>query len=197
MNNQDIEDILVACQKVLPFVCKRWNEEILPKFEDYLGVSYREHFSGVGTQEITKQLTSRLDRIYIEEMRKVIEELEITEEKKKDYTFRKRLSLESKNTLSTSNSWTGNGYPKCNWHILFKYDLNKDGIIKRYLACLAPLQDIMSGWTTKTQKSNFVSLRFYNEDYDKILMIAGDWRKTTTKNSLYLAPIFVDYVSPT
>ena len=53
----------------------------------------------------------------------------ITEEKKKDYTFRKRLSLESKNTLSTSNSWTGNGYPKCNWHILFKYDFNKDGII--------------------------------------------------------------------
>ena len=75
--------------------------------------------------------------------------------------------------------------------------MNKDGIIERYLACLAPLQDIMSGWTTKTQKSNFVSLRFYNEDYDKILMIAGDWRKTTTKNSLYLAPIFVDYVSPT
>ena len=45
MNNQDIEDILVASQKVLPFVCKRWNEEILPKFEEYPGVSYREHFS--------------------------------------------------------------------------------------------------------------------------------------------------------
>jgi hypothetical protein len=103
-----------------------------------------------------------------------------------DYNF-EGLAIEGKITLSTSNSWTGNGYKKTNWHLLVKLNLNEDGIVVSSFCALVPIDECVSKWTVPTLDSNFSSLKFDNIDSDKIVIIKGKLEEKTR----LLAPILL------
>ena len=109
-------------------------------------------------------------------MSQKIDNFVIDEGKGRDYRW-DDIPLENKLTLSVGNSWTGNGYKKTDYHILSKFELDTSGRIISYFSCLVNLKECSSSWS-KPHKSNFSTLVFLNEDFDKIIQIYGVPKKS-------------------
>ena len=126
-----------------------------------------------------------IDEIIAEKIQEKVSNLTITEGKGFDYTLNDT-EIEWKNSLSNSDSWTGNGYRKTNWHVLCKFIPNEDGVIESYFACIIPYDVIKSNWS-ETGNSNFSSLKLLKDDNFNIIKVAG----TLTSAKKYLKPQFV------
>lgn len=165
-------------------IITQYNKHIEEKFEDFFFMTYSEYFKDAKTQEITKIISPVFNLILC----KVLNPngFNRCETDGVDYNF-EGLAIEGKITLSTNNSWTGNGYKKTNWHLLVKLNLNKDGIVVSSFCALVPIDECVSKWTVPTLDSNFSSLKFDNIDSDKIVIINGKLEKKTK----LLAPILL------
>jgi hypothetical protein len=165
-------------------IINQYNKHIEEKFKNFFLMSYSEYFKGVKTQEITKIISPVFNSILCKVLKS--SGFNRCETDGADYNF-EGLVIEGKITLSTSNSWTGNGYKKTNWHLLIKLNLNEDGIVISSFCALVPIDECISKWTIPTPNSNFSSLKFDNIDCSKIIIIKG---KIEKKNKL-LAPILL------
>ena len=184
--NKDIELLTKTLQEVMPRVCDEWNTVSLSVMETlHRGKSFREIFKNRQTQEKTKEVSSIIDDIITEFTQEKIKAFTITEGKGFDYTLNET-KIEWKNSLSESNSWTGNGYRKTNWHVLCKYIMNEDGIIEKYFACIVPYDMVESNWSG-TGNSNFSSLKLLKSDLDNIIEVSGNFKQSVK----YLQPQYV------
>ena len=184
--NKDIELLAKTLQEVMPRVCKEWNADNLGRFiHAHRDKPFKEIFKDRQTQEKTKEVSSYITDIVEEFVQEEIEAFEITEEKGFDYTLNDT-RIEWKNSLSESNSWTGNGYKKTNWHVLCKFIMNEDGIIEKYFACIVPYDMVESNWSG-TGNSNFSSLKLLNTDLDNIIELSGNFKQSVK----YLKPQYV------
>ena len=184
--NQDIELLAKTLQEVMPEVCKEWNNDNLGRFlYAYRNKPFKEIFKNRQTQEKTKAISPIIDEIVAEFIQEKIEAFTITEGKGFDYTLN-NTEIEWKNSLSDSNSWTGNGYRKTNWHFLCKFIPNEDGKIEKYFACVVPYDMLESNWSD-TGNSNFSSLTLQNVDMHKVMQIAGHFKSAKK----YLKPNYV------
>lgn len=170
---------------------KIWPDLII-RFQNHINNiwpgSYFETFSdwrlGRETQEITKVISPLFNSWLKKELKKI--GFELKEGKGMDY-FWNGIDLEGKLSLSNSNAWTGNGFPKTNWHLLIKINFNNNGLIDGSFVCLAPINDCESCWTDSGKKDNFSTLQLRTVDYEKIILIVGTFKK----NRVYLKPILV------
>ena len=175
--NKDIELLAKTLQEVMPRVCKEWNDDNLGRFiYAYRNKPFKEIFKNRQTQEKTKAVSGMIDEIIAEFIQKKIEAFTITEGKGFDYTLNKT-KIEWKNSLSESNSWTGNGYRKTNWHVLCKFIPNEDGVIKKYFACIVPYDMVESNWSA-TGKSNFSELKLLKTDLNQVIEVSGSLKPT-------------------
>ena len=165
-------------------IINQYNKHIEEKFENFFLMSYSEYFKGTKTQEITKIISPVFNSILCKVLKP--SGFNRCETDGADYTF-ENMVIEGKNSLSTNNSWTGNGYKKTNWHLLVKLNLNEDGIIISSFCALVPIDECISKWTVPTLESNFSSLKFDNIDCSKIIIIKGKIEKKTK----LLAPILL------
>lgn len=157
-------------------IINQYNKHIEEKFEYFFLMSYSEYFRSAKTQEITKIISPVFNSILIKVLKP--SGFDRCETDGADYNFQ-GLSIEGKITLSTNNSWTGNGYKKTNWHLLIKLNLNENGIIVSSFCALVPIDECVSKWTLPTLDSNFSSLKFDNIDCSKILIIKGRLEEKT------------------
>jgi len=172
MHNPDIELLAQVLKGVMPRVCKEWNDDNLGRFiHAHRNKPFREIFKNRQTQEKTKEVSSYIDDIVAEFIQEKLPAFEITEGKGKDYTINSTW-VEWKNSLSESNSWTGNGYKKTNWHVLCKFIMNEDGIIEKYFACIVPYDMVESKWSP-TGNSNFSELKLLKTDLDQVIEVTG------------------------
>jgi hypothetical protein len=176
MNIESIKNLTEIIKNNWEEIITQYNKHIEEKFEDFFLMTYSEYFKGAKTQEITKIISPVFNSI----LSKVLKPSGFNrcETDGVDYNF-EGVAIEGKITLSTSNSWTGNGYKKTNWHLLVKLNLNEDGIVISSFCALAPIDECNSKWTTPTLDSNFSSLKFDNIDYDKIVIIKGKLEEKT------------------
>ena len=184
--NKDIELLAKTLQEVMPRVCKEWNDDNLGRFlYAYRNKPFRKIFHNRQTQEKTKTISPIIDEIVAEFIQEKIETFTITEGKGFDYTLN-NTEIEWKNSLSDSDSWTGNGYKKTNWHVLCKFVMNEDGVIEKYFACIVPYDVVESNWSD-TGNSNFSSLQLLKSDLDNIIEVSGTFRQARK----YLKPQYV------
>jgi hypothetical protein len=170
-----MEELIKAIYVSIPKVVKEWNAKKLLEFENLYEQTFKEYFNDKQTQEKTKIISPIIDAIFARIMCEQINGFVIDAGRGKDYNWN-GIPLESKLTLSSGNSWTGNGYKKTDYHILSKFDFNEYGLIISYFSCLVNLNDCLSKWS-KPHMSNFSTLKFINEDIDKIILIYGDKEK--------------------
>ena len=183
--NKDIQLVADALQEQLPFIVEEWNTVSLPLMEKLYRKSFKDIFKNRQTQEKTKAISPIIDEIIAEKIQEKVSNFTITEGKGFDYTLNET-EIEWKNSLSDSDSWTGNGYRKTNWHVLCKFIPNEDGVIESYFACIIPYDMIESNWS-ETGNSNFSSLKLLKDDNLNIIKVAG----TLTSAKKYLKPQFV------
>ena len=136
----------------------------------------------------TEEITKVLSPMFTEYLEQILNKIgfKVSEGKGFDYIW-ENILLEGKLSLSKSNSWTGNGFPKANWHLLVKISFNEQGKIDGSFVCLVPLNECKSSWTKSGEKDNFSTLKLRTEDLNKIISIVG----TLKQNPVYLKPIFV------
>jgi hypothetical protein len=160
-----------------------FNKHIDEKFEEFFFMSYSEYFKNNKTQEITKIISPVFNAILCKNLKPF--GFNKCESDGSDYTF-ENILIEGKITLSKDNSWTGNGYKKTNWHLLVKLELDEYGMIRYSFCALVPLDECVSNWTKPTLGSNFSSLKFENQDYQKINIINGMIERKTSLLSIIL-----------
>jgi hypothetical protein len=95
--------------------------------------------------------------------------------------------IEDKNAFNgTGQSWTGNGFGKCNWHLLKRFEVDPvTGKIVRCFAMLVDLSKTQGAWGQKTvngKTAQRVGLKFLVGDIDNIIVIHG----TVVKKKKYL-----------
>lgn len=168
-----MEDLIKAIKTSIPIVIEEWNSKKVGQFEKLFEHRFNEYFENKETQEKTKIISPIIDTIFARIMSQQLDNFIIDEGKGRDYRWND-IPLESKLTLSLNNSWTGNGYEKTNYHILSKFELGDDGQIISYFSCLVNLSECLSSWTKPDTKSNFSTLKFVKEDYEKIIPIHGE-----------------------
>ena len=171
-----MEKLIQAIKDSIPLVIEEWNNKKINHFEILFEHSFEDYFCERETQEKTKIISPIIDTIFARIMSQQIDNFVIDEGKGRDYRWY-NIPLENKLTLSTGNSWTGNGYEKTDYHILSKFELNKSGKIISYFSCLVNLKECSSFWS-KPHKSNFSTLKFLNDDFDKIIPIHGNIKKS-------------------
>jgi hypothetical protein len=154
------------------------------KWLHYWEQTFEEWVKDKKTEEITKQL-SPLFNLYLKKNLKKIG-FQVKEGVGQDYVW-EGIPIEGKLTLSKKNGWTGNGFPKTNWHLLVKIQFDENGQISGSLVCLVPLNECKSSWSKTSDTNNFSSLKLFSEDYEKIIMVVGNFKKNPT----YLDPILV------
>ena len=182
---KDLQDVAPALREQLPSICNEWNTVSLPLMETLYRKSFKKIFENRQTQEKTKAISPIIDEIIAEKIQEKVSNFTITEGKGFDYTLNDT-EIEWKNSLSDSDSWTGNGYRKTNWHVLCKFIPNEDGVIESYFACIIPYDMLESNWS-ETGNSNFSSLKLLKDDNLKIIKVAG----TLSSAKKYLKPQFV------
>ena len=173
---ESIKNLIEILKNNWEEIITQFNKHIDEKFKDFFFMTYSEYFKGSKTQEITKIISPVFNLILCRVL--IPSGFNRCETDGVDYNF-EGIAIEGKITLSTSNSWTGNGYKKTNWHLLVKLNLNEDGIIVSSFCALVPIDECVSKWTVPTLDTNFSSLKFNNIDSDKIIIIKGKFEKKT------------------
>jgi hypothetical protein len=164
-------------------ITQEFNKHINEKFEDFFLMPYSEYFRNNKTQEITKIISPVFNSILCKNLKSF--GFIKSETNGSDYIF-ENISIEGKITLSKDNSWTGNGYKKTNWHLLIKLELDEHGLIFNSFCALVPLDECISNWTKPSLGSNFSSLKFENQDFEKINVINGNVETKTSYLSINL-----------
>jgi len=173
---EEIKNLAKIIKNNWDTIIGEYNKHIEEKFEDFFFMSYSEYFKDSQTQEITKIISPVFNAILCKTLKSF--GFNRCETDGADYIF-EGVSIEGKITLSTSNSWTGNGYKKTNWHLLVKLNLDDNGLVKSSFCALIPLDECVSNWSQPELKSNFSSLKFENSDYDRVILIKGEIKKKT------------------
>lgn len=171
-----MEKLVKAIEISIPLVVKEWNTNKIHQFETLVEQPFSKYFLNRETQEKTKMVSPIIDIIFKRMMSQQIDDFSIDEGKGRDFQWN-GIPLENKLTLSTGNSWTGNGYKKTDFHILSKFELDQNGLIVSYFSCLVNLANCLSDWT-KPKNSNFSTLKFLNVDLEKITIIHGNMTKS-------------------
>lgn len=184
MTKSDMTQLIEAINKAIPVVVSEWNTKKIFQFETLVEQSFASYFANRETQEKTKMVSPIIDTIFARVMSELCDDFKIDEGKGRDYEWN-GIPLENKLTLSTGNAWTGNGYKKTDFHILSKFELDENGFIVSYFSCLVNLTECQSAWS-KPKNSNFSTLKFLNEDYEKISVIHGNMTKARGARSKYL-----------
>jgi gliding-associated putative ABC transporter substrate-binding component GldG len=125
MNLESIKNLTEIIKNNWEEIITQYNKHIEEKFEDFFLMTYYEYFKGSKTQEITKIISPVFNSILSNVLKP--SGFNRCETDGVDYNF-EGVAIEGKITLSTSNSWTGNGYKKTNWHLLVKLNLNEDSL---------------------------------------------------------------------
>ena len=171
-----------AIELVLPELIIEWNNVKLKQLEMIYEQPFEQLFEGRQTQEKTKIVSPMLDVIFARKMKELLPTFVPDEGKKRDFTF-SDIPLELKiNFTPDSDGWTGNGYAKTPWHMLFKFRVNNVVRITGYFAMLVNLDNCKSEWSDPGSKSNFSNLKFLSEDVSNLNIIVGSYR-TKQKNS--------------
>lgn len=169
---------------IWPKLIKGFEEHINKIWES----TYFETFSEWKKSQDTQTVTQTLSGIFNAYLKKELKNIgfHVKAGKRMDYLW-DDIEIEGKLSCSVSESWTGNGFPKTNWHLLIKLSFNSDGLLNGSFVCLVPLNECLSSWTKSGEKDNFSSLKLRKEDLEKIFLIWGQFKKNPT----YLKPIFV------
>lgn len=171
-----ISAILSALATILPSVIHEFNTVRLPALEIAWGRSFKEEWATEDpkhrTQEITKVLTRILNNVLYKMLAAHFPTFKEYGTVGSDFTI-DSIPFEDKNSFSASDTWTGNGYKKTDWHLLKKFTINEDGRINSVFACLVNMSMCKSAWTAPTLSSNFSSLHLLTDDVDNIHVICG------------------------
>ncbi len=181
-------ELVNAIKSTLPLVVNEWNSNKLKQLELYVEKPFKEYFENRETQEKTKMVSPAIDAIFNKIMCSKINDFKIDEGKGRDYKYN-QTPLECKTTLSCGNSWTGNGYKKTDYHILFRLEMDENGYITSYFSMLVNLNECESSWTEPTLSSNFSTLKFLNNDLDKITFIHGNMTKKRKYMDCVMIPV--------
>lgn len=187
-----MQELFLTIEKILPELCKEWNEKKLPQFESLVEQSFREYFEGKKTQEKTKMVAPILDVIFARMVHSLLPGFEKDEGVGRDYDYN-GTPIESKITFCTGNTWTGNGFFKTPIYILLRFNISDDGIITGMFACMVDLSTCKSAWrlpeesTDKKRTHNFSGLALLAEDLPKINQIIGTFKP----NKKFLRPQLV------
>tara|TARA_B110000858_G_C17770639_1_gene459417 strand:- start:129 stop:680 length:552 start_codon:yes stop_codon:yes gene_type:complete len=168
-----MKKLIDAIYLSIPEVIKEWNENKLTQLESLVEQPFKEYFNNRQTQEKTKMVSPVIDTIFTRIMKTHLNDFEVDEGKGRDYKWGNIL-LESKLTLGEGNSWTGNGYTKTDIHLLFRFNIDENGIIVSYFSSVVDLSKCESNWTSPTNKSNFSTLKFLTNDISEISIIHGE-----------------------
>jgi len=157
-------------------IIKKFNEHLNENFSKLYFKSFREYSLTMKTQDKTPLISGIFNGI----MCIVLEDYGFIRHETDGYDFiYKTIKIEGKNTTSLSDSWTGNGFHKTNWHLLIKLSLDDDGLIKESFCTFLPLDESYSYWTAKTEKCNYSSLSINKNDYDKAIVVRGEFVEKT------------------
>ena len=170
-----MKELRNTIKEVLPELVDTWNNEKLPLLETVWEQSFKDYFSKRQTQEKTKMVAPVLDVIFSRLMKEKLSGFVVDEGKGRDYDFN-GTKIECKITLSVSDSWTGNGYPKTPWHIFFKFEMNEHGKIISSFSTLVNMSKCKSAWSTTGSSANFSSLKFLVEDLEHLDIISGEYK---------------------
>ena len=164
-----------AIKEVVPQVMEDWNQNKLNEFSNLFESDFESFFAGKQTQEKTKIVSPILNKIFIRLMNNhnTIESFIDNDESGSDYLFNEDISLEGKITLSSGNSWTGNGYYKVPLQVLIRYTFSDEGEITSFFSMVADLSETKGQWDSPSTQSNFSSLKFYNEDKEHLMLCNG------------------------
>lgn len=171
-----MDKLINAIKTTIPIVIKEWNEKKIQQFEILVEQKFKEYFLNRETQEKTKMISPIIDILFSRIMSETISDFNIDEGRGRDYKWGE-MPIESKTTFNIGNSWTGNGYKKTDNHILSKFELDENGVIVSYFTCFVNLNTCVSAWS-KPKNSNFSTLKFLNDDLDKIILIHGSMCKS-------------------
>ena len=173
---QKLEALAREIQKITPDAVREFNEKRLGYLEKGWGESLssiiNKTISSQKTQEKTKLLSRPINNCFIQQIQKKIKSFSESNADGHDYEF-DGIRIEDKNTLSSGDTWTGNGYPKSRIHLLKKFSLSNDGLIEKAFICLIELNK--SKWTAPTSKSNFSTLHIKKDDQYSYIKIWGEF----------------------
>jgi len=172
-NMKNMKKLIEAIELTIPQVIMEWNDEKLKQLEVVWEQSFKSYFSGRQTQEKTKVVSPVIDVVFARIMKTHLDDFQVDEGKGRDYKWGDIL-LENKLTLGLGNSWTGNGYTKTDIHLLFRFDMDENGLITSYFSSVVDLSKCLSDWTDPTNKSNFSTLKFLVSDRPEIYIIHGE-----------------------
>jgi hypothetical protein len=179
-----VEKVLPACipvvvdvlRSVIPLAVQEFNTVRLPALEIAWGRPFAEEWATEDPKQRTQEVTKVYTRIINNVLYKLLKERVPTFQEYgtvgSDFSI-DSVPFEDKNSFSTGDTWTGNGYKKTDWHLLKKYRIDETGRIIGCFAALVDLGGCASKWTDPTLKSNFSSLHIQNEDKDNLHLICG------------------------
>ena len=154
---------------------ERWNTKKIKQLEYLYEGPWKEVVLHLETQEITKIISPLFTRLLGIGVKKQLPAFSMDEGKGHDFKYNiddGELLIEAKITLSKSNSWTGNYADKVGMHLLIRLNLNSDGKITGVFCCLVDESKCKGGWGDGNE-TNFVGLKFYNEDKKHMELIKG------------------------
>jgi len=182
-----MKELRNTIKEVLPELISIWNNEKLPLLETVWEQSFNDYFTGRQTQEKTKMVAPVLDVIFSRLVKEKLSGFIVDEGRGRDYDYNS-IKLECKITLSVSNSWTGNGYPKTPWHIFLKFEMDENGKILSSFSMLVNMSECKSDWSVTGKTSNFSSLKFLVEDLRHLDIITGGYKLKKTYINPLLKP---------
>lgn len=179
MNADQLQKLTLQIQQIMPELVNEWNLVKLPAFEALVEQPFETYFEGRQTQEKTKMVAPILDVIFARLIKRNLPEFIVAEGKGMDYMYG-TVPVESKITFGTGRGWTGNGYKKTPWHLLMRFELTDQGVIISKFAAMVDLDNCKSKWTAPGSTSNFSTLEFVAEDFDKLIPVVGSISNKTS-----------------
>lgn len=175
-SSDTIARFITAVRESIPAVIHEFNTVRLPALETAWGRSFEEEWTHEDpkqkTQEVTKVFTRILNNVLYAALKVRMPTFKEFGTVGSDFTV-DDIPVEDKNSFSTSDTWTGNGYKKTDWHLLKKFQINARGQITDCFAAIVNLSACKSKWTEPTLSSNFSSLHLLSEDHTNITVICG------------------------
>jgi hypothetical protein len=173
LERKKIKEFCDSLKVVIPKVKTRWDSETKPYLEACPYFNLVDFLKKSPTAERTKMFSNFFYQIMFQTLREIhgdnFEEKEIN---KQDIEF-KGIPIEIKLTLSTDNSWTGNGFEKVPWHLLIKLKMDDNINITDVVVLMVNLKLCTHQWSAPGTTSNFSSLKFIVNDEDKLQMVFG------------------------
>jgi hypothetical protein len=168
-----MEPLIATLRRLLPNIIQDFNHVRLPALEVALGRPFREEFTTETTDSVTKVLCRPLNNSMFRHLHAELPEFSEIATKGFDWKFGD-IPIEDKNSFSSADAWTGNGFDKTGWHLLKKFTVNEDGRITEAFVALVDITKCSGCWTGKTMTSNFSSLKFTCDDIPHLHIIHGE-----------------------